>query len=66
MLQSTELEGRSGRSEEGFDMVQRDAEVSVCPAGFPSWFGLILPHRALFPLICSGDVDPVSLYVRSM
>ena len=39
---------KNWRSEEHFDIRHGDAELGVCPAGFHSCFGPVLPHDAPF------------------
>lgn len=43
--------GRSGSSEEHFDVGRRDLEFGVCPSDFLSCFGLVFPHYALSSLL---------------
>ncbi|EGW14515.1 hypothetical protein I79_024846 [Cricetulus griseus] len=33
-----------------FNIRQEDAEFGVCPAGFQSFFSLVFPHYAPFPV----------------
>lgn len=59
--------GRSWRSAECLHMVHRDAEVVVCPAGFPLslvWHFLTVLQFLSFAM--AMYVHPVPLYVRSM
>jgi hypothetical protein len=44
---------RSWRPEDPFDTRHRDAEFGVCPVGFQSCFGSVIPHYAPF---WNGDV----------
>lgn len=58
---------RNWRSEECFDIRHGDIAFGVCPAGFLlSFFGLVFPHYAPFPMFWNSNVYPVPLYDGSM